>query len=712
MTATARASSRSLPILLCLLLAALATAAAAHAKVPASERVVPIWAGIEHGKPVRDGVVVVRSRGGKLLAPRVHTAKSGVASTIAPRRLPRSFVVEVRRQAGEAGLVPVLRATVRNWSKPRVVHVNPYSTVLSVYSKLHPKMDAATATARVQRHLGLAVGRPDETTFWGGHAFSATRYAKAARKQGGLLRFSKRIAGEVDGARKPHRFPSRKGKGEKKVARISVSRIEESSKRLRTEEELMDAAKTAVGVATGSPAAIVQFGQLLDSLLGGGDTAVLKEISTQLATIQQGISNIEEESNSIGSEVSIAAYSSAVNSYRPTQEQINLAWSQYVHAAAYMATSAESKAEAALLADRLEALGETIPSATAVPADEGAPGLMAWAQNAGAKELLGGVMTAFNQETSRAAGFVWWSYWWKDLILHTEKWNNAQTKGEISAWAATEQKQASLKGLEEARQDEYGTTLPETLVYAINPGKLYSVGTVWNVAPDLAPPASGQPAWAQMSMQEAEALPNNTTGLRTAITMSVPTYPENPNTSMNGVLGPQPNNGSWPSFAGTGGGYGEPPAGTQIFALSPSPGGECYGQWEWYTNGQGSSNLTGAPIIRLCPALNVGSGKVLPSVPAQINLKGHFYAWSEPQGKEPGLRDKPIEFETLNQYERWQNAGGEYKGLNWGTGVFSGDSPLSAALDISNSNPAYYALWVRAIGPGDNFLVGPVTNSG
>lgn len=709
MNLSRRPISLTLPLLLCLLLAALATGAAAHAAVPASERVVPIWAGIKYGKPVKDGVVVVRTRGGRLLAPRARTAESGVASVIAPKRLPKTFVVEVRRPAGKRGLVPVLRATVRGWKQPRVVYVNPFSTMVSVYSKLHPKMDAETAARRIQGHLGLAVHHPEETTFWGGKRFDAKRFARAARKNGGLLRFAKQIAGEVDDARKPHRFPPRKGKqGKKKMASVSVSKLEESSERLRTEEELMDAAKTAVGVATGSPSAIVQFGQLLDSLLGGGDTAVLEEISSQLATIKQGISNLEEQANALAAEVSLAAYSNAVEGYT-AMEPIHGAWEQYVHTAeAAAAGSSKTAAETALLVDKLEALPESIPSATKVPYYAGKPGLMAWAQNAKGTETLGGVMTAANQETTRTAGFYWWSYWWQDLILHTEKWNSSKTKGEIAEWNIDELEKASLEGLEKARQGEYGRTLPETLVYYIDGGRLYSVGTVWNVAPTIGLPVAGE-TWTQMSMQEAEALPNKLVGLRQAMVESVPAYPQNPNSSMTGVLGPQANNGT-----NTGGGYGEPPTRVEVFALAPNSGAECYAQWDWYLNGQGQSNLTGAPIIRLCPALNAASGQVLPSVPAQIATKGVFYAWSEPAGPgEPGLRDKPIEFATLSEYEWWQSfAGEEYPGLNWGTGVFRGDSPLSTALDISNSNPAFYALWTREVRPGDEYLVGPVTTSG
>lgn len=728
-----------LPTLLVLLLASLASAAGAEAKAPAAERVVPIWAGIKHGKPVQKGVVVVRTQAGKRLAPRARVGRTGAASVLAPRRLPRRFVVEVRRSGR-----PLLRADVRGWKGPRVVYVNPVSTLVHEYGKRHRKMSGEIARTRVQRHLGIGPEtiHPESATFWSQRAFSAPRFARAARKHRGIVPFARKLAGEVDRAKRPHRFPAkptgkkRSGKrGSGKPGRVgrhaaaaasaatassSKSALEKLAERERLQSELMNAAKTALAVITGSPSAIYQLGQLLDQLLGGGDTKVLKQISGQLESIQIGIQDLEQELSAVDAEVSLAAYTTAVDSYRSTQQEIAAAWELYVHAFVSAGASetagerAAAEAEAKALVAELKGWSNTIASNAAVPYDEGAPGLMAWAQNAFAKGQSGGTMTAANQQLTQAAGFKWWSYWWKDYFLHAQKWASPQTAGEVSERVVKTRSTETLAALEAAEAREYGETLPETLVYAIGSGKLYSVGTVWNVAPSVAPPANGQAPWSFMTVAEANALPANATGLQAAMVASVPEdWEKNPNSSMSGVLGPQLNS----SVGGSDGGYGEPPEGTGTFALAPSAGAECYGQWQWYANGQGSSNTTGAPIIHFCPAYRPSLPRVEANVCSQVALLGVFYAWSSAfPSKEwsPGWwrNYKTPTFRNCNDFDKWQNAGSEYAGLNWGTGVFAGSAPLSNALDVSNSPSAYYALWTRPIGPEDKFLVGPVTNSG
>jgi hypothetical protein len=733
-----RLPAAALVLLALLLLAATASAA------PPSQRVIPIWAGIKHGKPVKGGTVVARTRGGRLLAPPARIGAAGVASLMAAEKPPRGFVVEVRRGGSgkmrEKGPRTVLRATVRDWTGPRVVYVDPFSTISHEYGKLHARLSDRGASMRVQRHLGIGprTRSPEAATFWSERAFSGRRFAQVAARRGGIVAYSRRIAREVDRSHKPHRFRlkshGKRGKGHAQgkghasgkgaasasaTAHLaSVSPTELNANRLQTERELMAAAQAAVSLATGSPSAILQIGKLLDALLGGGDTAELKQIATQLATLQTGINDLEQQVSAVDTEVSLAAYSSATESYRGTKETIDLLWEDYVHAAAAAAAgnSAEAKAETEALVGELKGWTNTVPSSQAVPYDEGAPGLMAWAQNAMAKGLDGGVLTAANQQVVRAAGFQWWSYWAKDLILHTEKWDNPETAGSISARNVETLSKNALKGLEAAETDEYGEALPATVVYSINAGTLYSVGTVWNVKPTVIPAQAGQPEWALMTKEQAASLPANAVGLREAMVASVPTYPANPNSSMNGIFGAQPNNGTWPTYAGTGGGYGVPPANTSTFALNSATNGSCNGQWQWYTNGQGASNTTGAPIIVLCPAFDALNQTVESAVCSQVSNPGVFYGWSNnfPVADWNGIwrREKAIEFKTCNEIDKWQNESKNDPSLNWGDGVFEGDAPLSVALDISNSPSAYYALWTRPIGPADKFLVGPVTNSG
>jgi hypothetical protein len=723
-----------------LLLILLGGSAAAHAATP-SRRQIPVWAGISRDRSVAGALVVARSEKGRRLTPPARVSRSGAAWLQAPRRLPRNFVVEVRKGHGRRALT--LRASVRDWGGMRVVYVDPFSTVVAAYHRLHPGMSATKTTRRVQRHLGLAALplAPDSVTFWSQRAFSGDSFQAAAKKRHGLAPYAVKIAHEVDRSHKLHRFPPRPsrhggkkakrggGKGTRngaapRVATASASYgavIAENAEREKIEEEAIKAAKAAVSVATGSPSALVEFGEVLASLLGSGDTAQLKQISSQLESLQIGIDDLASQMASVDAEISLTAYSNAVGLYQPTQETIEKDWEIFDHAVAYATEgSPRAPAEARALKERLSALGESITSTSRMPYDNGSPGLMAWAQNAFAKGQDEGTMTAANQIATRAAGFTWWSFWWKDIILHAEKWANAETAGAMSPGEAEAELEASRKKLEAAAHDEYGEELPESLVYKITSGALYSVGTAYNVEPSLARLENG-PKWEPVTLAEANALPSKSTGLLEAMLESLPEYPNNPNASMEGIFGTQPNDGTWPTYKGTGGGYGIPPETelieepTHMLALAASPGAECEGRWQWYTNGQGASDTTGAPIIRLCPALNLLTGNTVPTVCVQVMNPGVFYGWSEdfPAEDWNGIwrHEKAIEFKTCNDVDYWQNAAGIYAGLNWGDGVFQGDSPLSTAIITSDSPSAYYALWSRQVTPRDDFLVGPVTES-
>jgi hypothetical protein len=324
---------RSFAAVLAVAISASAVAApAAGAAAPASKRVVPVWAGIAHGKPVPNSVVTVRSRKGALLAPAARTDRAGATTLVARRALPSSFVVEVRRTAAprkgakrkraktRRGKV-VLRTTVRRWKGSRVVYVNPYSTIVHHYAKRRPKLSPARAALRVRRHLGIRPGnhRPESTTFRSRHAFDPHRFARAAGRRGGLHAYARRIARDVDGPAKPKRFRAqpRRGTGKRKprAAASQASTADLGAQRLQTERELEAAAQAALAMATGSPSALLQIGKLLDSLLGGGDTAQLKQIASQLAAIQTGIDDLEQQVSQVDSEVALAAYSSAVAAY-------------------------------------------------------------------------------------------------------------------------------------------------------------------------------------------------------------------------------------------------------------------------------------------------------------------------------------------------------------------------------------------------------------
>jgi hypothetical protein len=703
----------------------LLAAAAPAGATPPSQRQIPIWAGISRDRSVAGATVVARSERGKRLAPPGRVGRSGAAFLQAPRRLPRNFLVEVRKGHGRHAMT--LRASVRDWSGMRVVYVDPFSTVVAAYHRLHPGMTATKTTRRVQRHLGLAALplAPDSVTFWSQDAFSGDRFQDASRKRHGLLPFATKIAREVDHSRKPHRFPPRVVKrSAPRVATASASYgavIAENAERERIEEEAIKAAKTAVSVATGSPSGLIEFGEVLAGLLGAGDTAQLKQISSQLESLQIGINGLASQMASVDAEVSLTAYSNAVDAYQPTQETIEKDWEIYDHAVAFANEgNPKAAAEAKSLKEKLSALGESITSTSRMPYDNGSPGLMAWAENAFAKGQDEGTMTASNQIATRAAGFTWWSYWWKDIILHAEKWANAETAGAMSPGEAESELEASKRKLEAAAHSEYGEELPESLVYKITSGTLYSVGTAYNIEPSLARLENG-PKWEPVTLAEANALPNKPIGLMQAMLGSLPQYPNNPNSSMEGIFGTQPNNGTWPTYKGTGGGYGIPPETelieeeTHMLALAVGPNAECEGRWQWYTNGQGASNTTGAPIIRLCPALNLITGQTVPTVCTQVTNPGVFYGWSEdfPAEDWNGIwrQEKAIEFKTCNDVDYWQNAGDIYDGLNWGDGVFKGDSPLNVAIITSDSPSAYYALWSRPITPRDDFLVGPVTAS-
>jgi hypothetical protein len=350
-----------------------------------------------------------------------------------------------------------------------------------------------------------------------------------------------------------------------------------------------------------------------------------------------------------------------------------------------------------------------------VPDDNGAPGLMTWAQNSLAKNGFGAILTADDQQAVQAAGFEWWSYWAKDIVLHAEKWANPKTADSTTQADATAAIQTANAGLTAAADDGYGNSLPQTTVYSINAGKLYSVGTTWNVKPTVAPPQPGEPDWTLLTKEEAATLPSNSVRLMSSLVGSVPTG-ANPNTSMSGVLGGQPNNGPGPSYQGTGGGYGTPPAGTSTFALGASTNGGCVGQWQYYENGQGSSNTTGAPIIEFCPALDAQNQSVVASACTQVLAPGQFFGWSDsfPLANWNGIwrRERAIRFTTCNGFDTWQNASTTDPSLNWGTGLFAGSKPLSRALGVSASPAAYFGLWNRPVAPGDTFVVGPVTSSG
>jgi hypothetical protein len=658
-----------------------------------------------------------RAEHGGRLAPPARLGRSGAAFLQAPRRLPRNFLVEVRKGHGRHAVT--LRASVRDWTGTRVVYVDPFSTVVAAYHRRHPGMSAARTTARVQRHLGLAALplAPDSVTFWSERAFSGDTFSKAARGAHRHLPYAAKIAREVDRSHRLHRFPppgadhgkrkggskgvgKRGGKGVPRVATASATygdAIAKDAERERTEEQLLSAAKTAIGVATGSPSALVQFGQLMTSLLGGGDTAQLQQISTQLESLQVGINDLASKMASVDAEVSLSAYSTKVSVFQANQEVIEKDWEIFDHAVSWAAEgSPKAGAEAKTLKEKLATLAQPIASSLAIPYDDGSPGLMAWAQNAFAKGQDEGTMTAANQAATRAAGFTWWNIWWKDVMLHAEKWSDPETAGAMSTGEAEAELEAATKRLTAASQDEYGETLPESLVYKITSGTLYSVGTAYNIEPSLAKGSDGA-KWDPVTLAEANALPNKSLGLLEAMLTSLPEYPNNPNSSMQGVFGTQtnvappgveskPDDGTWPTYVGTAGGYGIPPETerikepTHMLALAANPGAnpECEGRWQWYTNGQGASNTTGAPIIRLCPALNLLTGNTVPTVCTQVTNPGVFYGWSEdfPAADWNGIwrPEKAIEFATCNDVDYWQNAGSTYNGLNWGDGVFEGDA--------------------------------------
>jgi len=718
MNARTRPLGATLGLSLLVALLAVGTASAA----PRSQRQIPIWAGISRDRSIAGATVLARTEKGKRLTPPARVSRRGVAWLEAPRRLPRNFEVQVRKGHGRSALT--LRASVRDWSGTRVVYVDPFSTIVDAYHHRHPGMSAAKTTMRVQRHLGLAALplAPDSVTFWSQRAFSGDTFAAAAGKRHGIASYAAKIAREVDHSRKAHRFRPRVATASSATASASTeTSIAENAEREQTEEQLIDAAKTVVGVATGSPSGLLQFGQLMTSLLGGGDTAQLKQISSQLESLQVGINDLASQMASVDAEISLAAYSTQVHLYAKTQETIEKDWEIFDHAVTWAAEgSPKAAAEAQTLKSKLSALGETITSSQVMAYDNDSPGLMAWAENAFAKGQDEGTMTASNQVVTRAAGFTWWSLWWKDVMLHAEKWANPATAGGTTRGEAEAELEAATKKLTAAAHSEYGETLPGALVYKITSGTLYSVGTAYNIEPTVAKRENAR-KWQPVTLAEANALPSNPIGEMEAMLSSLPQYPNNPNTSMNGVFGTQVNNGTWPTFIGTGGGYGIPPETelieeqTHMLALAPTPGAECEGRWQWYTNGQGASNTTGAPIIRLCPALNLLTGKTVPTVCTQVTNPGVFYGWSEdfPLADWNGLwrHEKAIEFKTCNDVDYWQNAGSTYTGLNWGDGVFAGDAPLSAAIITSNSPSAYYALWSRPIIPADDFLVGPVTAS-
>lgn len=173
-----------------------------------------VWAttggGAELGRPQR-ALVRIRSRG-KLLG-QARTGARGIAIVRLRRTPPRRFSVEVRGGILRGGhrvkrIDGALRARVSGYRR-QSVYVNPATTLAYFYKAQHPRLSERRVRNRVRRFLrlprrhGIAAGLRS-TPF-----FDGRRYIAAARRGGGLDRYSRALAATI-GKGKGRSFATRR----------------------------------------------------------------------------------------------------------------------------------------------------------------------------------------------------------------------------------------------------------------------------------------------------------------------------------------------------------------------------------------------------------------------------------------------------------------------------------------------------------------------
>ena len=126
----------------------------------AASRLVPVWAMVEGGKPIVGGKVrIFTNRKGNSHKVRVKgMARTGGegAAVLHPARVPSNFTVVVRdgkvvgkRFRGE------LKIRVRGYKAPDILTVNPVTTIVTGYQKVHPRLKPSVAVKRVKRYLEI-----------------------------------------------------------------------------------------------------------------------------------------------------------------------------------------------------------------------------------------------------------------------------------------------------------------------------------------------------------------------------------------------------------------------------------------------------------------------------------------------------------------------------------------------------------------------------
>jgi hypothetical protein len=176
----------------------------------------PAWALIQAGEPLV-GAKVRAYKGRhvelktRLRGPwdKAQTYKTGTAVFDAAK-LPKTFVISVAggtiRGAPFAG---TLRATVTGYRSPQTVYVNPVTTLVSAYLRLHPKTTASAATARMKRFLAIPAWQ-DIGADLGSSAkyFSGAELMSEAAENGGFNAFVSLLAREAGRPGTKHPFRS------------------------------------------------------------------------------------------------------------------------------------------------------------------------------------------------------------------------------------------------------------------------------------------------------------------------------------------------------------------------------------------------------------------------------------------------------------------------------------------------------------------------
>jgi hypothetical protein len=636
---------------------------------------VPVYAGIDHARVIENARVVVVDRAGRRLAPPARTNDRGAATVHAAKKLPSAFVVRVSggRDLGHRSR-HVLEAAVRGWNDQRVVYVTPFTTIVAVYLRRHPRLSFDRAMTKVKDHLQIDRRLDAEYhTFWSEWAFSGRRFHKEGKRYGGVHGHARHIADEIDARRTHHAFRgNRRGSAVIRPRATDTSLVTEFDTAKTNVENAALAAKaaaTATSAASGV-GVIYQLGKLLDSALGGGDTRTLNAISEQLGQIEAGVSNLETQVDALDAAVSGDTYDLAMGNYAQRRKFIDTNWRRYQHL-----LDSHDAAERAALVLALKGWDDEITSDTSMGSADGADGLPTLAQNAVSKRYA--ALTSETQAAVNAAGLYWTSYWLKDEILHEEKWNSNDTNSGVDTPNdITDNVNDSTTAQLNYSDHGYATAIPEGLVYYAPLGRLYSTGTDWKTKPTTAKPLAGNPDWALLTDADARGLPADV-ALMAALVKSAPESP---------YVGGQA---------------------SHVFALN-----SCASNSFWDTNGQGTPARTGAPTVELCHAIDASTQTVYDKVCAEVTTRGLFFTWGESGHAWPGRNIGRI-FTNCGDFDFWNSQDAVDPTFVWGTGLFVGDRNLLRALNIdhwSGYQSAYWALWSRSVNIAEKYVVGPAAH--